>query len=162
MTQGAYVGQHLSFGVAGKARSQTVAKVANRTREIRPSGMITGAQGNVTHGGTRNPLRNRKSGTGHSSPTGARALFLSKRSSRLLERPRLCGEPVTRLRRAARQQGHARPAQNKLLHRGRPSARGTEAKAKGGEEVGGLHTSVDAGELAGNSDPVEQRRPVLM
>ena len=76
--QGVYVGQRLSFGTAGKARSQTVAKVANRTREIRPSGMITGAQGNVIYGETRNPLRNRKSGIGHSSPTGARALFLSK------------------------------------------------------------------------------------
>ena len=78
--QGVYVGQHLSFGIAGKTRSQTVAKVANRTREIRPSGMITGAQGNVIYGETRNPLRNRKSGTGHSSPTGARALFLSKQT----------------------------------------------------------------------------------
>jgi hypothetical protein len=78
--QGVYVGQHLSFGTAGKARSQTVAKVANRTREIRPSGMKTGAQGNVTHGETRNPLRNRKSGIGHSSPTGVRALFLSKQA----------------------------------------------------------------------------------
>ena len=80
MAQGVYVGQRLSFGTAGKARSQTVAKVANRTREIRPSGMKTGAQGNVIHGGTRNPIRNRKSGIGHSSPTGARALFLSKQT----------------------------------------------------------------------------------
>ena len=80
MTQGVYVGQHLIFGIAGKARSQTVAKVANRTREIRPSGMITGARGNVIYGGTRNPIRNRKSGLGHSSPTDARALFLSKPS----------------------------------------------------------------------------------
>jgi hypothetical protein len=69
---------------------------------------------------------------------------------------------VTRLRRAARQQGHVRPAQNKPLHRGRPLARGTEAAAEGGEEVGGLHTSFDVGELVGNSDPAEQRRPVLM
>ncbi len=75
-----YVGQRLSFGTAGKIQSQTVAKVANRTREIRPSGMKTGAQGNVIHGGTRNPIRNRKSGIGHSSPTGARALFLSKQA----------------------------------------------------------------------------------
>ena len=80
MAQGVYVGQRLSFGTAGKTQSQTVTKVANRTREIRPSGMITGAQGNVIHGGTRNPIRNRKSGLGHSSPTGARALFLSKQS----------------------------------------------------------------------------------
>ena len=89
MRQGVYVGQHLSFGIAGKARSQTVAKVANRTREIRPSGMITGARGNVIHGGIRNPLRNRKSGIGHSSPTDARASFLSEQSpSPDLERAR--------------------------------------------------------------------------
>ncbi len=69
---------------------------------------------------------------------------------------------MIRLRRAARQQGHARPAQNKPLHRGRLLARGTEATAEGGEEVGGLHTSVDAGELVGDSDPAEQRWPVLM
>ena len=31
------------------------AKVANRTREIRPCGMIRGACGNVDHGGTRHP-----------------------------------------------------------------------------------------------------------
>src|SRR5262249_57137551 len=33
------------------------AKVANRTREIRPCGMTRGACGNVDHGGTRNPPR---------------------------------------------------------------------------------------------------------
>ena len=37
-----------------------------------------GALRNVTHGGIRNPLRNRKSGTGHSSPKDARAQFLSR------------------------------------------------------------------------------------
>ena len=46
--------------------------------------------------------------------------------------------------------------------RGRPLARGTEAAAEGGEGVGGLHTSVDVGELVGNLDPIEQRRPVWM
>ncbi len=150
----------LKLRPAGKARSQTVAKVANRTREIRPSGMKTGAQGNVTHGGTRNPIRNRKSGLGHSPPTGARALFLSKRSFPLLEPSRSFGEPVTRLRRAACLQRHAQPVQNKPLHRGKPLARGTEVAVEGGEEVGGLHTSLDVGELVGNSDPAEQRRPV--
>ena len=101
MTQGVYVGQHLSFGITGKTRSQTVAKVANRTREIRPSGMITGARGNVIYGGTRNPIRNRKSGLGHSSPTDARALFLSKQSPCPdLERARGGGLP-----RATRQRG---------------------------------------------------------
>jgi len=69
---------------------------------------------------------------------------------------------VTRLRRAARLQGHVRPAENKFLHRGRPLARGTEAAAEGVEEVGGLHTSFDVGELVGDLDPVEQRQPVLM
>ncbi len=67
---------------------------------------------------------------------------------------------MTRLRRAACLQGHARPVQNKPLHRGRPLVRGTEDAAEGSEEVGGLHTSVDVGELVGNSDPIEQRRPV--
>ncbi len=67
---------------------------------------------------------------------------------------------MTRLRRDARLREHARPAQNKLLHRGRPLTRGTEVAADGGEEVGGLHTSFDAGELVGDSDPAEQRRLV--
>ena len=67
---------------------------------------------------------------------------------------------MTRLRRAACWQVHARPAQNKLLHRGRPLTRGTEVTAEGGEEVGGLHTSFDVGELVGHWDPAEQRRPV--
>jgi len=43
---GAYACQRLSFGPSGKARWGQ-AKVANRTREIRPSGMKTGARGNV-------------------------------------------------------------------------------------------------------------------
>ena len=33
------------------------AVAANRTREIRPSGMRRGAPGNVAHGGTVNPRR---------------------------------------------------------------------------------------------------------
>ena len=36
-------------------------------------------------------------------------------------------------------------------HGGRSSAKGTEVTAEGDEEVGGLHTSVEAGELVGNS-----------
>jgi hypothetical protein len=80
VVQGVYASQRLSFGAAGKARSQTVAKVANRTWEIRLSGMKTGARGNVAHGEPRNPTRNRKSGIGHSSPIGARASNLSKHS----------------------------------------------------------------------------------
>jgi len=67
---------------------------------------------------------------------------------------------VTHLQRAARSQEHVQPAQNKLLHRGRSLARGTEAATQGGEEVGGLHRSFDVGELVGNLDPIEQRRPV--
>ena len=77
--RGVYVCQRLSLSPPGKA-SQRDARVANRTREIRPSGMKTGARGNVTHGETRNPIRNRKSGLGHSSPTGARVPVLSKQS----------------------------------------------------------------------------------
>ncbi len=64
-------------------------------------------------------------------------------------RLRSCGEPVIRLRRAARRQGQAQPVQNKPRHRGRSSARGTEVATDGGEEVGGLHTSVDIGERGG-------------
>ena len=56
---------------------------------------------------------------------------------------------MTHLRRAMRQQGQAQPGQNKPLHRGRPPARGTEATAEGGEEVGGRHPSVDVGERGG-------------
>ena len=48
------------------------------------------------------------------------------------------------------------------LNRGRPLAWVTEATTEGGEGIGGLHTSFDVGELVGNSDPAEQRRPVLM
>ena len=59
--RGVYVGQRLSFRPPGKA-SQGNARVANRIREIRPSGMKTGARGNVTYGEPRNPTRNRKSG----------------------------------------------------------------------------------------------------
>jgi len=50
VVQGVYVGQHLSFGNTGKAPWQTVAKVANRTREIRLSGMRRGACGTVCQG----------------------------------------------------------------------------------------------------------------
>ncbi len=46
------------------------------------------------------------------------------------------------------------------LDRGRPTTRGTEVVAEGGGEVGGLRTSFDVGELVGDSDPAERRRPV--
>ena len=45
-----YVGKHLSFCQGGKAVRGN-AMVANRTREIRPSGMKRGACGNVGYGG---------------------------------------------------------------------------------------------------------------
>jgi hypothetical protein len=44
--QGVYVGQHLSLGLYGKG-FQGNAVAANRTREIRPSGMRRGLAGNV-------------------------------------------------------------------------------------------------------------------
>jgi hypothetical protein len=44
--QGVYVCRHLSFGCLRKAIREN-AMVANRTREIRPSGMTPGAYGNV-------------------------------------------------------------------------------------------------------------------
>jgi hypothetical protein len=76
------------------------------------------------------------------------------------------GEPVIHLRNWRVRRRTCWPPsfawQNKRLSRGRPLARGTGATAEGGEGVGGLHTSSDVGELVGNSDPAEQRRPVLM
>ncbi len=51
---GVYVSRHLSFTTIGKAAGGD-AMVANRTREIRPSGMTPGACGNVSYGGIRNP-----------------------------------------------------------------------------------------------------------
>jgi hypothetical protein len=50
----------------------------DRTREIRPSGIVGGASGNVAHGETRNPRCNRKGGRGNASPVGARAWTLSR------------------------------------------------------------------------------------
>jgi len=95
----------------------------------------------------------RRRGKEGSGPAGGCTTARGKRTAQepgrslpLLEGIRCCGEPGIRLRRAARPQGHARPVQKKPLHRGRPPARGTEATAEGGEEVGGLHTSCDAGE----------------
>ena len=77
---------------------------------------------------------------------------------------RRAGYPSPKL---ARLQAHASVAnsnwQNKRPPRGgRPLTRGTEVAAEGGKEVGELHRSFDVGELVGNSDPAEQRRPVLM
>ncbi len=46
---GVYVSRHLSFGRLRKANREN-AMVANRTREIRPSGMTPGACGNVDYG----------------------------------------------------------------------------------------------------------------
>ena len=45
-----YVGKHLNFGCIRKVVRGN-AMVANRTREIRPSGMKRGAYGNVDYGG---------------------------------------------------------------------------------------------------------------
>jgi hypothetical protein len=77
---GAYARQRLSFGCSGKApRGQTPwgeAKAANRTREIRPSGMKTGASGNVAMGaGLRSVGESRGDTTG---PYSARARALSR------------------------------------------------------------------------------------
>ena len=56
VVQGVYASQRLSFGTAGKGPRGTEAKVANRTREIRPSGMKTGASGNVAMGAGLRPM----------------------------------------------------------------------------------------------------------
>jgi hypothetical protein len=53
--RGAYARQRLSFGPTGKGPRGTEAKAANRTREIRPSGMTTGACGNVATGAGLRP-----------------------------------------------------------------------------------------------------------
>ena len=60
--------------------------VANRTREIRPSGMKRGAWGNMGHactpllwrGGNVNPPHNRKGGSGNPPPKGKRTSALSR------------------------------------------------------------------------------------
>ena len=59
LSQGVYVSQHLSFRYTGKAVRGN-AMVANRTWEIRPSGMKRGAWGNVAYGGNVNPPRKSK------------------------------------------------------------------------------------------------------
>ena len=64
---GVYASQRLNLVVMREGR-QGRARVANRTREIRPSGMTEGACGNVGHGGNVNPPRNRKSGAGNPPP----------------------------------------------------------------------------------------------
>jgi hypothetical protein len=66
-----YVGEHLNQRDT-MGRLQLKVMVANRTREIRPSGMTTGASGNVGHGGNVNPPRNRKGGDGNPLPTAER------------------------------------------------------------------------------------------
>ena len=77
MLRGVYVSQHLSFRHIGKAVWEN-AMVANRTREIRPSGMKRGAWGNVVYGGNVNPPRSRKGGSGNPPPKGRRAPALSR------------------------------------------------------------------------------------
>ncbi len=67
LTVRVYASQRLSQAVMREGR-RGIARVTNRTREIRPSGMTMGACGNVDHGGTVNPPRNRKSGTGNPPP----------------------------------------------------------------------------------------------
>ena len=75
-------------------------------------------------------------------------------------------KPVTHLQNWRVRRRTCRPlmksAEQASAPRGRSLARGTGAMAEGGKGVGGLHMSFDVGELAGNSDPTEQRRPVLI
>jgi len=74
---GVYVSKHLSFDPVRKAAWGN-AMVANRTREIRLSGMKRGAWGNVAYGGNVNPPHNRKGGSGNPPPKGRRASALSR------------------------------------------------------------------------------------
>jgi len=75
---GVNVGERLSLRGTGKAAM--IVMVANRTREIRPSGMKTGASGNVGHGGIVTPPRNRKGEPGNPPPIAERARDLSRLS----------------------------------------------------------------------------------
>ena len=61
--------------VAGKWRAEPRSEPDSGNPTVRDR---RGALRNVTHGEPRNPLRDRKSGNGHSSPTGARAQLLSR------------------------------------------------------------------------------------
>jgi len=160
MTAGAYASQCLSFGVVGKAYRQRT-KVANRIREIRLSGMKTGAWGNVTYGGIVNPpVDNRKGQEGNPQPKGARASDLSKRPRPFLEIFRCSGAPVTRLR-PEREIGCSRNGNNKSIRQvgqkqGRPELRPMVVR-----ESEGLIRA----EKLGNGwypEPAEQRRPVLV
>jgi hypothetical protein len=57
MVSGVYVSKHLSFEPVRKT-AWGKAMVANRTREIRLSGMKRGAWGNEAYGGNVHPPRN--------------------------------------------------------------------------------------------------------
>jgi hypothetical protein len=73
---GVNVGERLSLRGTGKAAM--IVMIANRTREIRPSGMTMGASGNVGHGGIVTPPRNRKGEPGNPPPIAERARDLSR------------------------------------------------------------------------------------
>jgi hypothetical protein len=69
---GVYVRQRLRFGARGKTRWGH-ARAANRTREIRPSGMKTGARGNVARGAGLRPAA--KAGETPPAPTARAPRF---------------------------------------------------------------------------------------
>src|SRR5215469_5085699 len=85
VVDGVYAHQRLSLEAAGKAHPRK-ARASNRTREIRPSGII-GGLGKRRHGGTVNPPCNRKSRNGNPPPTAGRALLLSQRTDDELVKP---------------------------------------------------------------------------
>jgi hypothetical protein len=75
---GVYVGERLSLRGTGKAAM--IVMVANRTREIRPSGMTRGACGNVGDGKGYTGTYRGNAETAKPLPNAARAAFLSQRS----------------------------------------------------------------------------------
>ena len=67
----------LNLRMTKEGSSGKVATAANRTREIRLSGMRGGLDGNVGHGETRNPPHgNRKGASWTPSPKAARTVIL--------------------------------------------------------------------------------------
>ena len=73
---GVYVRQRLSLNGSGKtSRGKPRSEPDSGNPTVRDR---RGAPENAAHGGTVNPFRNRKGGTGNPPPTGARVRFLSR------------------------------------------------------------------------------------
>jgi hypothetical protein len=156
---GVYAYQSLSLGAVGKARVGK-AKVANRTREIRLSGMKTEAWRNVTDGGIVNPSVVTERDRMETLNLKVRALQIYPNDPGHSSKLRCSGAPVTRLR-PEREIGCSRIGDNKSIRQvgrkqGRPELRPMMVR-----ESEGLIRA----EKLGNGwypEPAEQRRPVLV